>query len=66
MNIIQIYINTAQIIMNVKTLKNDLKRSQKSSQRAVIDEDQEMDDLSVDNQVDITESQLQKQSEIAN
>jgi len=52
--------------MNVKTLKNDLKRSQKSSQRAVIDEDQEMDDLSVDNQVDITESQLQKQSEIAN
>ena len=54
--------------MNVKTLKNDLKRSHKSSQsqRAVIDEDQEMDDLSVDNQVDITESQLQKQSEIAN
>ena len=59
--------------MNVKTLRNDLRRSQKStiseSQRALpdIDEDQEMDDLSNENQVlDISQSQPEKQSEIAN
>ena len=41
--------------MNVKTLKSDLKRSQKSSasqsqREPQIDEDCDMDDLSVDNQ----------------